>query len=175
MSLWYAVRTATRREKYALKALTEQGFAVFMPCETWIRQTSRVREIATGPLFPGYMFVLCDGEDETFHQVRGIDGVHAFVTCSTGEGGVAVPIPFPTHVIIGLQAEERAGLFDRTRKVKVPYKPKKGDRVKVTAGVYQGFIARVLATPRGERAHVMVQVFGRESGKTVDVEHLTAA
>lgn len=172
MSLWYAVRTATRREKYALKGLAEQGFAVFMPCETWLRQTSRVREVATRPLFPGYMFVLCEGED--FRRVLDTEGVHQFVLCNL-DGGLSVPIPFPTALILGLQAEERAGLFDRTRQAKIPYRPNKGDRVKVIAGVYQGFIARVLASPKGERAHVMVQVSGRETGRTIDVEHLTAA
>lgn len=172
MSLWYAVRTATRREKYAAQALDEQGFSVFLPHETRWRISGRVKEFVYRPLFPGYMFVLCEGED--FHRVRAVEGIHAFVTCSTGEGGVAVPIPFPTTVIIGLQAEERAGVYDKTKSKKVEYRPRKGDKAKITAGVWQGFVAKVLATPRGKRAHVMVEgPFGK--GAHVDVGHLSAA
>lgn len=171
-SQWYAVRTATRRERQALAALSERGFTAFLPMETRIRQTSFTREVVDTPLFPGYMFVLCREED--FRPILDVEGVHAFV-CQSRADGEPTPAPFPAAAILGLQIEERSGMFDRTRKKKIPYRPKKGEKVKITAGTWMGFIAEVLNTPRGQRAHVMVEAFGRRRGMTVEVDHLAAA
>lgn len=170
-SSWYAVRSATRRERWAIAGLTEQGFSVFLPCETKIRQTSRTREIVDVPLFPGYLFILCVPKD--FRRILETDGVHQFVMLIRGDG-VSEPIAFPTRAILGLQIEERSGMFDRTRKAKIPYRPVKGEKVRITAGTWMGFIAKVIDTPRGQRAHVMVEgPFGR--GTDVDVGNLSAA
>jgi transcription antitermination factor NusG len=171
LSQWYAVRTSTRRERAAHDELKEAGFAVFMPCEIVLRRLARDYEVVSRPLFPGYLFVLCGDAD--FAEVRALQSIHAFV-CSEDDEGVPRPMAIPLPAIILLQAEERAGLYDRTRQKKPPYRPKKGEKVRITAGPWQTFMARVLNTPRGKRAQVMIEgPYGR--GMTVDIEHLTAA
>lgn len=171
MSIWYAVRSATRMELKALHGLTEQGFAVFYPCETVQRRLGGADERVNRPLFPGYMFVLC--EPENFRQILDVEGVHQFLRFGTGEK--LQPFPFPLAVIIGLQAQERAGEFDRTRKSPPPaYKPRKGDKVQVTAGHWQAYVGTVLNTPTKARALVKIEgPFGK--GVTLDVAHLKAA
>lgn len=171
ISAWYAIRTATRQERRAIEGLAEQGFSTFLPCETRIRQSSRSRDVVNAPLFPGYLFVLCSPQD--FRRILETDGVSQFVMLIRANG-TSEPAAFPSQAILGLQIDERAGLFDRTRKQKVAYRPRKGEKVKITAGVWMGYVAKVLSTPRGERAHVMIDgPFGR--GETVSVGHLTAA
>ncbi len=171
-SQWFALRTASRRETAAHNGLVEQGFTVFLPHETHIRQTSRTpRERVSSPLFPGYLFVLCGARD--FPAILEIEAVSQFVK-KTRADGETEPVAFPACAILGLQIEERSGLFDRTRKVKLPYRPRKDEKVRITAGTWMGYIAKVLSTPGGERAHVMVEgPFGR--GVVVDVVRLSAA
>ena len=173
MSQWYAVRTASGREFTALAGLVERGFAVFMPMQRRWRLLSRGKpnESVDRPLIPGYLFVLCEPED--FAAISDLEAVHAFVTY-TCEDEIARPIAFPLVVILGLQADERAGVFDYTKHTRVKYRPKKGDRVKVKAGTWLSFIGKVLETPRGERAHVMLEgPFGR--GMVLDLDHIEAA
>lgn len=173
MSEWYAVRTATRQERKALAGLTEHGVTVFLPMqarwgvEGWAKTKARVES----PLLPGYLFALI-GEDQ-IRQVLEIDGVHAIVGCY-GEDGYSKPMPIPLAAILEFQIGERSGAYDSTRTIKVPYRPKKGDVVKITHGPWQSFMAKVLSTPKGQRAHLMIEgPYG--GGKTLDVAHLTAA
>lgn len=169
---WYAIRTATRRERTAHDAVVEKGFTAFLPMETRWRQTPLVREIVQYPLLPGYVFVL--SSEDALAAVLGLDGVHGIVMCTTADAE-PMPMPFPLKVIIGLQIEERAGVYDRTRKQKAPYRPKKGEAVKITAGTWMGLVAKVLNTPRGQRVHVMIEAFGQRKGMTVDLKHVMAA
>lgn len=162
MSQWYAVRTATRREFTALGGLVDREYAVFMPMKrVWSVLTRPGQKVAIDrPLLPGYLFVLCSPED--WRSIKptdgrgGIEGVSGFVT-AVGPDGIARPIAFPLDAVVGLQADERAGVYDYTRAERVKYQPKKGDRVQVKAGPWLAFIGRVLDTPRGERAHVMLE------------------
>lgn len=170
MTTWFAIRSATRRERAAFAGLVEQGFTVFMPCETRWSTTRWAKTKIMAPLYPGYMFVLCTPED--FRRILDIEGVHQFVRYVVDD--VAVPMLIPLAAIIAIQADERAGAFDSTRTTRVRYRPKKGHKVQVTAGPWMGFIGKVLATPAKDRVHVMTEgPFGR--GVTLDVAHLSAA
>jgi transcription antitermination factor NusG len=169
-SQWFAVRSATRRETAAHDGLVEQGFTVFLPCETRWSQNRWNKVKIDRPLFRGYMFVLCAPED--FHQILDIEGVHQFVRYMANE--IMVPMPIPTAAVIEIQANERRGAFDATRVYTPPYRPKKGDRVRVTSGPWQAFIGKLLSTPTKDRAHVMIEgPHGR--GVTLNVAHLSAA
>ena len=169
VSSWYVVRTATRREDTALEGLQAAGLTVWLPMEVrWgHRFRAPMREPMRRPLFPGYLFVLCPASD--LAAVWEVDGVHAVVSIETADG--PRPMAVPVDVMLALQSEEREGLFDYTRTVRPVYRPKKGEKVRVMAGTYMNFLAKVLATPRGQRAHLMIEgPFGR--GKVVDIRHL---
>lgn len=171
VSQWYAVRTATRREQAAADGLEEQGFTVFLPMETKWRRTGIEKAKAQSPLMPGYLFVLCSAYQ--LRAVTAVDGVHQVVS-GVRENGDPMPLPIPVAAIIELQASERAGVYDYTIGKRIKYEPRKGAKVKITAGPWQSFIAKVLSTPRGSRVHVMTEgPYGR--GMTLDVAHLSAA
>lgn len=171
MSTWYAVRAATRREGTAFDGLTERGFSVFLPMVTlWRRQRRGGDEKVQRPLFPGYMFVLCSEQD--FPDIQGVEAVHQFVRYVKNDE--LTPMPIPLAAVIEMQAAERLGEFDYTRTIKPQYRPKKGEKVKVIAGPWQSFIGKVLDTPTGKRALVMIEgPHGR--GVALDVAHLSAA
>lgn len=175
MSQWYALRCATRRERAAHDALTEKGFAVFLPMETLLRRLGRQFEVYERPLFPSYLFVL--GQDADFPAMRTAHtAINGFVQINTPRG--PAPMAIPVRAILGLQAEERAGTYNRIPKAKkpAPYAPKAGVRVQITTGVWQGYFARVLQTPRGQRANVLIQLpDGGTKGKDFDVKDLKEA
>jgi transcription antitermination factor NusG len=177
MSQWYALRTATRRERAAHDALTEKGFAVFLPMETLLRKYGRHIEVHEAPLFPGYLFALIDFDQPGAHvAVRTAHtAITGFVQINTPIGPAPMAIPLPA--ILGLQSEERAGLFNRLPRAKPnAYRPKGGAKVMITTGVWQGFMAKVLQTPRGQRANVLIQLpDGRTKGKTMELKYLRAA
>jgi transcription antitermination factor NusG len=168
---WYALCAAPQRERQAAAGLAERGFTFFLPMEMEWRGKPRVQHMS--PLLPGYVFALCGPED--FADLHGIEGIQGFVRYLR-EDGAMWPLAFPASDILGLQMEERAGAFDRTRRVKAPrYQPKKGERVKIKAGTYLGFFAKVLAAPSGERRKIMIEGFDPPRHKTLDVRHLEAA
>ena len=171
MSEWFALRTATRRESTVAAGLAERDFTFFLPMETDWKGQPRVKHME--PLMPGYVFVLCDSDG--FANLHGIEGVQGFVRYMR-EDGLLWPAAFPGLAILGLQMDERAGVFDRTRTVKAPkYRPRSGARVQITAGTYLGYFAKVLAAAPNERFKLAVEGFEKMRHKTLDVAHLAAA
>lgn len=174
MSNWYAVRVVVQRAEKVAESLTEhkRRFSVFAPHERVNRKIGRHMVQHDRPMFPGYLFVLCEPDADDFSAIRQVSGVIEFVRVM--EAGAFTPIAFPLSAILTIQAEERAGRYDRTRRKPNKYQPRKGDRVQITAGPWIKFIGKVLSTPRGERASVMIEgPFGR--GETIDIGHLKAA
>lgn len=168
---WYAIRTAAVHEASVAAVLAEHGWTFFLPMETDWRGKPKVRHMS--PLLPGYVFVLC--EADSFADLHGIEGVQGFVRYMR-EDGLLWPVAFPGLAILGLQMDERAGTFDRTRLVKPPrYQPKKGERVQIKSGTYLGFFATVLSAPSDERRKLLIEGFETPRHKTLDVAHLVAA
>lgn len=171
MGQWYAIKTAARRERIVAAGLAERGFTFFLPMETTWSGSPQVQNME--PLLPGYVFVCCDERD--FADLHGIEGAAGFVRYLRDDG-LLWPAEFPSRAILGLQVDERAGLFDRTRTIKPPkYQPKRGTRVRIKAGPYLGFFAKVLSAPSSARRKVMIEGFDPPRHKTLDIDHLEAA
>lgn len=171
MTQWYAVRVQPRREKAACKALTEKGYAAFTPHETVSRKINRVIEYVSRPMLPGYVFVLTQPDD--YAEVREMTAVIDFVRYYVG--GILTPIAFPLDAIIGMQADERAGRYNRATGKPNAYRPRKGDKVQIMAGPYMTFVATVLVAPRGQRAKLLIEGPFAPRKKTLDVGYLCAA
>lgn len=172
MSQWYAIRINASRERQVAASLAERRITFFLPMRTdWAGQP-RVRHMS--PLLPGYVFVL--GDDDTIAVLHEFEDVSGPVRYMRDDGNLW-PYVFPLAAVIGLQADERAGLFDYTRSIKPPkYRPKAGARVKIKAGPYLGFFAKVLAATAEDRRRVRIEGdFDSPRHKTLDVAHLEAA
>jgi transcription antitermination factor NusG len=171
MTDWYAVCTTTSAERRVGAALAERLYPVFLPMEThWSVEPGRAKERRCDPLLPGYLFVLCEPED--FAEISGIEDVRGFVRYVRNDG-VLWPYILPSAAILGLQMDERSGVFDDT--VQVRYKPRKGERVKITAGPYFNYVAKVLETPRGKRVQLLIEGFDPPRHRKEALAHLAAA
>lgn len=169
---WYALRTASRQERHVAAGLAERGFTFFLPMETDWRGKPHVRHME--PLLPGYVFVVITSGDD-IAELHGLEHTQGFVRYMRDDGYLW-PVMFPARAVLGLQMDERAGAFDRTRKIKPPkYQPKRGERVQIQAGDYYGYFAKVLSSPSGDRRKLLIEGFDKPRHKTLDVAHLVAA
>jgi len=172
MSRWYALCTEPRQERSVAVGLAERGFTFFLPMEMEWRGKPKVRHM--DPLLPGYVFVVvtCDNDIADLHSLEHTQGFVRYMR----DDGYLWPVAFPAAAILGLQMDERSGLFDRTRLIKAPkYQPRKGERVQIKAGTYQGFFARVLSAPSDARRKLLIEGLTPDRRKTLDVAHLAAA
>jgi transcription antitermination factor NusG len=99
---WYAVRVKSRRENSVATHLGGRGYESFLPLRKCRhRWSDRFKEIEL-PLFPGYVFCLCDPLNRL--PILSIPGV----VCIVGVG--RVPLPVEDAEIAAIQSAVRSGL-----------------------------------------------------------------
>ena len=147
---WYLARARPRGEYAARDQLRSLDVDVFMPT-VLTPQPRPGREDA--PLYPGYLFLRLDRDEDHADRLRMIPQFAGFVTF----GGIAPPVD--DHVIEGIAGQVDAvnatgGLWRR---------PAHGDRVVVTLGGTE-IPAEVVdhnASPRA-RVRVLLEFLGRQ-------------
>ena len=129
---WYAVYTHVQKEWVARDHLDRQRFASYLPVyHKAIRHARNVREVKR-PLFPRYLFVRVALEGRAHHPVRSTIGVKGLVCHGD------VPIPVPAELIDFLKSKEDAHGAIVLGSAMVF---KKGDRVRITSGQFEGIEA----------------------------------
>lgn len=169
---WNILRVAPHMERRVRDTLADAGLQVYVPIETrWPKgyprmtkaEKMRARPI-TRPLIPTYIFALLP-DDEALDLARNNHAVRE-VTCFEGR-----PIRVPARELGAMVLFEACHEFDETwsppgvrrgkRRGKSLRNWKGGERVKVVAGPFGGFMGDVLASDRDERVRVLVTLFGR--------------
>lgn len=162
MQKWYVVQVLSSQEKRAKKALEENREAHGMTevIERIVLPTENVSEVKRGQqrivekrLWPGYLLVKMELNDQSWMYVKNTTGVVDFL------GGEK-----PNELT---DAEVEELLHDiEARKTKVSSKHKfdVGDKVKITDGVFVNFIGTVVELfPERGRLSVLVSIFGRDT------------
>src|SRR5215467_1346068 len=133
---WSVVQTESQRELVAQDYLQRGGFCTYLP-RIVIRAHSRIRKVA---LFPGYVFVQIGGR---WYDARGTIGVIKILSNAIGERAgqwITEPAIVPDKLIDALRKQEGPDGF-----VKLPKAPsnhlKKGQRVKIIRGSFEGHLA----------------------------------
>ncbi len=146
---WYVVRIQPRAEYLAASELEHDGFEIFFPCVK--SPYARVGHSDT-PLFPGYLFLRWNSEDEGWPSFRPAHRVSGWVNFD----GV-IPI-VPDEVVINLIQRVKDinggdGLWRRFRL---------GERVRVVSDALEslGEIAEEPKSPNA-RAKVLLHFMGR--------------
>ncbi|WP_216325117.1 transcription termination/antitermination protein NusG [Deinococcus aestuarii] len=179
---WYAVHTYVGQEDRVEQHLMERArklgmlhskiFQVLQPKEKAMELQEGGKKVEVErKLFPGYVFVQMDVEDddspgelgESWEVVRGTNGVTGFVGTATR------PVPLSPDEVqrllasVGVAAQPQ----EEAPRVKVNLKP--GDMVRVTGGPFadfSGVISEVNA-PQA-KVKVLVSIFGRETPVELD-------
>lgn len=135
--------------------MQDKIFRVLVPMEDEVEFKDGKRKITPKKVFPGYVLVEMDMDDQSWYVVRNTSGVTGFVG-SPGAGEKPVP----------LQDKEVKTILKQmgieTPKLKIDFK--KGDRVKVTSGPFFDFTGIVdEIAPEKEKVRALISIFGRET------------
>ena len=147
---WFVISTKVRREHYAQEQLQRRGVETFLPR---IVEHGRLRLTPNiAPLFPGYLFVHVDLEQQYF-DVAWAPGVRKFI------GFGALPSALDDALIDFLQA--RVGSEGVIRIVPAF---KQGDLVRITHGPFEGLIG-IIERPvsRQGRVRVLMELLRRQT------------
>jgi len=158
---WYVVHTLTGHEHKVRKILEkmikdnnmEESFGkIVIPVENQVRIKKGKKVVEEKRLYPGYIVIEMEGNDETLRLVNSISGVTHFL------GSKTKPIPLGEDEIKELLKQ----LEESKEKVvtKIPFA--KGERVSVTDGPFTDFIGTIEEIyPEREKVKVLVVIFGR--------------
>lgn len=179
---WYAVHTYVGQEDRVEQHLVERAkklgmwytkiFQVIQPTEEAVElREGGKKETVQRKLFPGYVFVQMDVEDddapgelgESWEVVRGTNGVTGFV------GTATYPVPLSPEEVQRLLASVGVAAQPKEEAPKVKVDLKAGDMVRVTAGPFADFsgVVSEVNAPQA-KVKVLVSIFGRETPVELD-------
>jgi transcriptional antiterminator NusG len=155
---WYVVHTYSGYENKVKaniektiennKHLAEQILEVRVPMEEVVEMKNGVKKTVQRKLFPGYVLLNMDMNDDTWYVVRNTRGVTGFV----GPGSKPVPLTEAEMKPLGIKTESVSVDFEE------------GDTIAVVAGVWKDTVGVVQKMDRNKQtATINVELFGRET------------
>jgi transcription termination/antitermination protein NusG len=167
---WYVVHTYAGYENKVKQNLAsrvrsmgveEQIFEVVIPMETVIEFKAGRKQEVQKKVFPGYLLVRMDLDDNSWYVVRNTPGVTGFV------GSGAKPTPLSRREVedilgSGAKEEETAGVAAKKPRPRLEYET--GEQVRVVTGPFADFNG-VISEIDADRSKlkVLVNIFGRET------------
>ncbi len=154
---WYVVHTYSGYEKKVMDSLLKtienrklenQIFEVRVPVEDVVELKNGVNRKVQRKMFPGYVLVNMEMNDETWYVVRNTRGVTGFV----GPGSKPVPLSDAEIKPLGIKTESVTVDFGV------------GDEIAVVSGVWNNTVGIVQRMDFGKQtATINVNLFGRET------------
>ena len=149
-----SIRDALER-RIKIAGLQDFFGEIIVPTETVSEFKAGKKRVVKRKLYPGYIVVNMEINEESWFLVRETPGIGDF----TGSGGKPSPmLPHEVSRIVS-KAEEKT---DEAPKLKIEFKP--GDRVKITEGTFENFEGDVDSIDE-QNGHVtvMINIFGRST------------
>ena len=174
---WYVVRVVSGMEKSVQKSLRErianspfvkQFGEIMVPTEEVVEMRAGQKRQTQRKIFPGYMLVEMDFDDDSWHFVKSVPRVLGFIG-ETGGGSRTRHTRRPSP-LSPAEAERVQQRMDDSRdkpKPKVFFEP--GEMVRVISGPFKDFNGSVEEMQfEKNRLRIAVQIFGRST--PVDLE-----
>jgi len=160
---WYVIRVASNREERVrdnlLLAVKRQGMEdrideVLVPTETVTEIKRGKKRLINRKIFPGYIMVNMEMDEETWFLVRETPGIGDFV------GSYLQPQPMEPHEVDSVLA----GMKETEEKPQLKIEYNAGDRVKIKEGAFANFngVVDEVNAAKG-LVRVIVMIFGRET------------
>ena len=155
---WYVVHTYSGYENKVKaniektiennKHLAEQILEVRVPLQDVVEIKNGAKKTVQKKMFPGYVLLNMEMNDDTWYVVRNTRGVTGFV----GPGSKPVPLTEAEMKPLGIQADNVSIDFAE------------GDSIAVVAGVWKDTVGVVQKLDYGKQtATINVELFGRET------------
>jgi len=172
---WYAVHTYAGQEDKVKQNVERRSAAVglqtrisrvIVPTEKEDRVRNGKKVQITKKIFPGYVLVEMEMDDETWHFVRQTVGVTGFLGQVTGTA--TRPAPLQQAEVDRLLGVDQGVAISRPTAFF-----HKGDRVNVIGGPFSGSEGRIEEiNVKTEKLKVFIQLFGRETPVDLDFSHV---
>jgi len=180
---WYVLKVQSNREKSIkdslLRRIKMEGLEhhfgeVVIPTEKVVETKGGKRKVREQKLFPGYMMINMELNDETWYLVLGTTGIGDF----TGAGGKPMPMSeLEVSRMLGRDVPVAAEASDgspapgsKDSAPQVRFSVATGEHVKIKEGAFESFEGTVdsLDSTSG-KVKVLIQIFGRPT--EVELEH----
>ncbi len=165
---WYVVHTYSGFEQKVKKALEEKIktmaqqdaiAAVLVPSEDVVEMKKGVKKTTTRKIFPGYVLVRMELNDNTWHLIKSIPKVTGFV------GDVQNPPIVPDEEVNRITQQISEGTLRPKPKVSF----EKGESIRVVDGPFTNFNGIVdEVKPEKGKLKVLVSIFGRSTPVELD-------
>lgn len=170
---WYAVQVYSGLEKSVLRALNErigrsalqESFGeILVPVEEVVEMKGGQKTISERKLYPGYLLVQMDMNDDTWHLVKSTPRVTAFIG---GSGQKPTPIKDKEVDIILQRMDDSKN--NPTQKLTF----ERGELVRVTEGPFKDFSGSVEdINYEKSKLRVSVTIFGRATPVELDFSQI---
>ena len=154
MKKWYLIKTKPRQEKIAIANLKNQNYQVYCPFAI-INNKNQF-------LFPGYLFVHLDYENQDWSPIRSTKGVLNFVRFGVNFAKI------PDRVIDLITQNEK----NTVNKIKNINNFKKGDKVQINDGIFKSCIAIFQSIKSDERVLILLNLLGHEQTININKKSL---
>ena len=165
---WYVVHTYSGYENRAKQNLEErvknlgkgEFFSdVLVPTETVVELVKGKRKTSQRKIFPGYLLVKMELNEETWHIVKETPKITGFA----GDG--MKPIPIAEFEVEEILSQMREGLTKAKSKMTF----NAGDSVRVIDGPFVNFMGTIEEVkPEKRKLKVLVSIFGRATPVELD-------
>ncbi len=156
---WYVLHTRSRFENVVSEGLAKKSFDAFLP-KVQVRSRRRDRRMLIRvPLFPGYIFVRTDLNP--YKHLEILKTVGAVRLIGNRQGPVAVPEDTVASIRIMVSGDQPVITGSRFRK---------GDRVIVVRGPFEGVVGTFVRYRGKGRVVVNVEALGQWAAVDVDEE-----
>jgi transcriptional antiterminator NusG len=164
---WYVVHTQSGYEKkvkqnlearIASMGMEERIHEVVIPMEDVVEVKNGKKVVVQKKVFPGYLLVRCDLDDDSWYVVRNTPGIVNFV----GHGGKPSPLS-RREVETFLQVKvEGKDVAPKRGKARMEYEV--GETVRVKEGPFADFSGEIVEINEDQlKLKVLVNIFGRET------------
>ena len=158
-SLWYALHVKPHKERPVSDLLEANGFRVYYPAYRIKPVNPRAKK--ERPFFPGYLFVFIDLEESGANALHWTEGTHGLVQFG-GE-----PATVSEQLINELQQRlSQLSVADASSAAAI----KKGDRVRITDGYFEGYEAIFDSRLPGKDRVQVLLTYLREQPKRLKID-----
>jgi transcriptional antiterminator NusG len=169
---WYIVHTYSGQEDLAKKNLDlriqsldmqDRIFQVMVPTEEEVVLKDGKRISERKKLFPGYILVHMNMDDESWYVVRNTPGVTGFISTEDEYDKRPKPVPLEDNQLNDILNKVESG----PARVKIGLE--RGETVRITEGPFVDFIGSINDVDESKgKVRVLVSFFGRETPVELD-------
>ena len=150
---WYLLYCKGKQELRAQMNLRNQGIDSFFPVLKQEKVVRKKRTVVETALFPNYLFVSVDEEQDSFTSIRSTRGVLDFVRTKQHYSKV------PCELLEALQREQKA----REGDVNIGTQFCVGDKVTIQDGAFQNISAVFKCADGLERSVLLLNMLNKQS------------